>query len=295
MPLASFGVAHPQRQAAAVQLELDRLVVEPVDLDLGRTVEPDRGRADLPLEPAAGVGRQAVTAGERPVALRGDPLAARRDASARRCPRSATAGPTRAGGSPTASRPDRAAGSTTRWPGPAPASTPVRPTASTPAETSAPELRAPAWQRCRETIHREFLECPSAIRSSGRRYNASSRPAPPTALACADSVRAIPRRRSALSRHRPDASLGKQHAGEAELAEVADPHRIQRADQVVALVLHHAGMEAVGHALDRLALQIEAAVADARMARHHAAQAGHRQAALPVLLHLVGQRLDRPD
>ena len=53
---------------------------------------------------------------------------------------------------------------------------------------------------------------------------------------------------------------------------------------MVALVLHHAGMEAVGLALDRPALRVEAAVADARMARHHAAQAGHRQAALPAVV-----------
>ena len=38
-------------------------------------------------------------------------------------------------------------------------------------------------------------------------------------------------------------------------------------------MLHHARMEAVGLAVDRLALRIEAGVADAREARHHAAQA----------------------
>ena len=42
----------------------------------------------------------------------------------------------------------------------------------------------------------------------------------------------------------------------------------------------------------RIALRVEARVADARPARHHAAQAGHRQAAFPAVLELVGERRD---
>src|SRR4029079_6710296 len=34
----------------------------------------------------------------------------------------------------------------------------------------------------------------------------------------------------------------KKHAGEAEFAEVADPHRVKLADQVIALVLNDAGV-----------------------------------------------------
>ena len=65
---------------------------------------------------------------------------------------------------------------------------------------------------------------------------------------------------------------GKQHLGEAEAREVAHPHRVQLADQVVALVLHHAGVKAVGLARDRVAVGVETGVADAPVARHHAAQ-----------------------
>ena len=53
---------------------------------------------------------------------------------------------------------------------------------------------------------------------------------------------------------------------------------------MIALVLDDAGMEALGLALDRPALDVDAAVADAREARHHAAQARHRQAPFPALL-----------
>jgi transposase len=49
---------------------------------------------------------------------------------------------------------------------------------------------------------------------------------------------------------------GKDHAGEAEAAEIADPHRIELADQVITFVLPHARMEAVGLALDPLALRV---------------------------------------
>ena len=61
---------------------------------------------------------------------------------------------------------------------------------------------------------------------------------------------------------------------------------------MVALVLNHAGVETVGFTLYQPALGVEAGVADARMARHHAAQAGHRQAALPTIHHLFIQRRD---
>ena len=43
----------------------------------------------------------------------------------------------------------------------------------------------------------------------------------------------------------------KQGVGETEIAQVADPHRIQDAVQVIDLVLHHAGMETAHAAVDR--------------------------------------------
>ena len=80
-----------------------------------------------------------------------------------------------------------------------------------------------------------------------------------------------------IVRHRIE--FGEQHLGEAQPREVGHACGVQPADQVVALVLHHAGVEAFGLALDRLARRIDAAVADARMPGHHATQTGHRQAA----------------
>src|SRR6185369_15207522 len=64
--------------------------------------------------------------------------------------------------------------------------------------------------------------------------------------------------------------LGKEHAGEAEAGEVADAHRIERADEVIAFVLDDARVEALGLALERPPLDVDAAIADAREARHHA-------------------------
>ena len=74
---------------------------------------------------------------------------------------------------------------------------------------------------------------------------------------------------------------GKQNIGVAEAREVAHAHRIQDAVEVVAFVLHDARMEAVGVALDRPALQIDAAVAELRVARHDAAQARAPTGTLP--------------
>ena len=56
---------------------------------------------------------------------------------------------------------------------------------------------------------------------------------------------------------------------------------------MIAFVLHDARVEALGHALDRAALEVEAAVAQPRVPRDDAAQSRHRQAAFPALLHLV--------
>ncbi len=104
--------------------------------------------------------------------------------------------------------------------------------------------------------------------------------------------------RSGGGHQRPPAALGgrrggtRQFLGEAEQREILHPHRIQDAVQVVVFVLHHAGVEAGHLALDRPAVAIDAAIADARRARHGGAQAGDGQAALPAEHAFLGQQLD---
>ena len=58
-------------------------------------------------------------------------------------------------------------------------------------------------------------------------------------------------------------------------------------------MLHHPGVKALGLAVDGAPERILPGVANAREARHLAAQAGHRQAALPALFHLIAQRRDQ--
>src|SRR6185312_2967274 len=85
----------------------------------------------------------------------------------------------------------------------------------------------------------------------------------------------------------------KQHVGVAELAEVGDARGVQAADQVVAFVLHHAGVEAFGAAVDAYALWVEALVADQRITADRAAQARYGQAAFPAFFHVLRQRRDQ--
>ena len=61
---------------------------------------------------------------------------------------------------------------------------------------------------------------------------------------------------------------------------------------MVALVLHHARVEALDRAVDGGARFVESAVAQPREARHHAAHSRHRQAAFPGFLDLVAERRD---
>ena len=61
---------------------------------------------------------------------------------------------------------------------------------------------------------------------------------------------------------------------------------------MVVFVLDHIGVEPGDLALRHHPVAVHAAVADARGARHRGAQAGDRQAALPVQHALVGQQLD---
>ena len=90
----------------------------------------------------------------------------------------------------------------------------------------------------------------------------------------------------------PQRPAQEQHLGEAQLGQVAHAGGVEAANQVVAFVLHHAGMEAVHRAVQRVAIQVEPGVADARPARHQPAQTGHRQAAFPTVFFSTFQRCD---
>src|SRR6185437_11535963 len=83
---------------------------------------------------------------------------------------------------------------------------------------------------------------------------------------------------------------------EDEETQVAHALRIKDAVEMVAFMLHDTGMEAADGAVDHVALGRRAAIADARPARHGAAQARHREAALPSeLLGLADRRDHRVD
>ena len=77
-----------------------------------------------------------------------------------------------------------------------------------------------------------------------------------------------------------------------EEAVVGHPLRIEDAVEVVAFVLHDAGMKPRRLALDRLAVEADAAIAHPQIARHNAAQPGDRQAPLPAERPLGADRLD---
>lgn len=59
--------------------------------------------------------------------------------------------------------------------------------------------------------------------------------------------------------------FGEEDLGEAEAGEILHAHRVQDALQVIALVLHHAGMEALGDAVDGVAVLVVAGIAQARV------------------------------
>src|SRR5690348_6370518 len=71
---------------------------------------------------------------------------------------------------------------------------------------------------------------------------------------------------------------------EHEEAQIAHALRIKDAVEMIAFMLHDAGMEAADGAVDHLALDGRAAIADAGPAWHGAAQARHRETALPAEL-----------
>src|SRR5262245_18547539 len=70
--------------------------------------------------------------------------------------------------------------------------------------------------------------------------------------------------------------------GERQQAEIGHALGIEDAVEVIALMLHHAGVKAAGLALDAFALQPESVIADAGPARHRASEAGDGEAGLPA-------------
>src|SRR5882762_3952719 len=78
----------------------------------------------------------------------------------------------------------------------------------------------------------------------------------------------------------------------AERAHVTDPVHVDDAVEVVRLVLDHAGEEVLGDELDGIALPVEALEPHRRVARHHTPHVGHREAALPAVLHLLREGRD---
>src|SRR5579885_2270737 len=79
---------------------------------------------------------------------------------------------------------------------------------------------------------------------------------------------------------------------ENEEAVIGHPLRIKNAVEMVAFMLHDARMKALDLALDLGPVRRRAAIADAGMARHRAAQPRHRKAAFPAKLHRPRQCLD---
>src|SRR5262249_31425581 len=68
--------------------------------------------------------------------------------------------------------------------------------------------------------------------------------------------------------------------------------RVEDAIEVVAFVLHDAGVKAFDITLDDLAVETGPAIAHPQMARHDPAQPGNRQAALPAKRPLRPKELD---
>ena len=69
---------------------------------------------------------------------------------------------------------------------------------------------------------------------------------------------------------RQSAAVREQFVFEAERAQVGDPHRIEDAVEMIRLVLDDARMEACHGAVDRPAVQVEAAVAQFRVPSDYA-------------------------
>src|SRR2546422_4477939 len=79
----------------------------------------------------------------------------------------------------------------------------------------------------------------------------------------------------------------KQRLVEAEAGEVADPHRVEDAVEVVAFVLHHPGVKTLHLAFKKVSFFVKPLVAPRAPARHPAAHPRHREATFPAFLPFV--------
>src|SRR5687768_6664325 len=84
----------------------------------------------------------------------------------------------------------------------------------------------------------------------------------------------------------------KQRVIETEPGEVTNAHRVQDAVEVIALVLHHAGVKAGDLAHEALAALVVPGVFEPRVAGYPAAHAGNGKAALPARFHVVAERAE---
>jgi hypothetical protein len=88
---------------------------------------------------------------------------------------------------------------------------------------------------------------------------------------------------------------GKKHVLKTELAEIADPHRIQDAVQVIALVLDHTGVEIRDGPVDAAPVCVEPCVAQLPEPRHQPPHPRDGEAAFPPVLQFVGKRFEHRD
>src|SRR2546422_8287007 len=84
----------------------------------------------------------------------------------------------------------------------------------------------------------------------------------------------------------------KQRLVEAEAGEVADPHRVEDAVEVVAFVLHHPGVKTLHLAFKEVSFLVKPLVAQRAPARHPAAHPRHREATFPAFLHFGRELLE---
>src|SRR4030095_15758255 len=135
---------------------------------------------------------------------------------------------------------------------------------------SMPAARAPAWRAVR--VQPSKGTCGKVAFRSASRWASRS-----MGLALRQF-----RRLGAADRGRTLGHAVSELLGEGERGEVGQARGIEDAVEMVALVLHHAGVEAAGFALDALALKAVAVIADARPSRHRAGEAGDGEAGPPT-------------
>ena len=151
---------------------------------------------------------------------------------------------------------------------------------------------ARSFRKQRGTSASRYRRCArrrASPRASSRR-TARSAAAPAAAHPCALARSSLMRSRSAVVRQfdREARAFLDEH----EQPHVGHPLRIQHAVEVVAFVLHDAGMKALDRAIDFAAIGRKAAIANPRKTRHRALQARHRETPLPAQFLVGAERLD---